>query len=90
MSLFQSLAERSLLTPEEKRVVCFVLAAFFLGVTVKHYRDTHHGTPPPANANVRSVHSDPAAISPPPKKAQKRQRKKTPSAIPPNEAEERD
>jgi hypothetical protein len=29
------------LTPEEKRAVCFVLIAFVLGLGVKHYRTTH-------------------------------------------------
>lgn len=49
------------LTPEEKRTICFVLAALFLGLATKYYRDTR---PPPrpkteisANAKVppRSV-----------------------------------
>lgn len=29
------------LTPEEKRTVCFVLIAFVLGLATKHYRDNH-------------------------------------------------
>jgi hypothetical protein len=29
------------LTPEEKRTVCFVLIAFLLGLATKHYRATH-------------------------------------------------
>jgi hypothetical protein len=29
------------LTPEEKRTVCFVLVALLVGVGVKHYRETH-------------------------------------------------
>ena len=29
------------LTPEEKRTVCFVLIAFVLGLATKYYRDTH-------------------------------------------------
>jgi hypothetical protein len=29
------------LTPEEKRTVCFVLAAFILGLATRHYRTTH-------------------------------------------------
>ena len=29
------------LTPEEKRVICFVIAALLLGVGTKCYRDTH-------------------------------------------------
>ena len=33
------------LTPEEKRTVCFVLLAFLLGLATKHYRATHAVTP---------------------------------------------
>jgi hypothetical protein len=33
------------LTPEEKRTVCFVLIAFVLGLATKHYRATHAVTP---------------------------------------------
>jgi hypothetical protein len=29
------------LTPEEKKTIAFVLCAFVLGLTTKHYRDTH-------------------------------------------------
>ena len=29
------------LTPEEKRTVCFVLIALLLGIGAKHYRETH-------------------------------------------------
>jgi hypothetical protein len=85
-SLLGALRQRIVLTPEEKRVLGFVLAAFFLGVTVKHYRDTDRETLLPANANHISARSDHAAASPLPTKAQKRQRKKTPSAIPPARA----
>ncbi|HJX24844.1 MAG TPA: hypothetical protein VJ252_01705, partial [Chthoniobacterales bacterium] len=28
-------------TPEEKRVIVFVLIAFILGLATKHYRDAH-------------------------------------------------
>jgi hypothetical protein len=34
------------LTPEEKRVLAFVLVAFGLGLGAKHYRDTHPQPPP--------------------------------------------
>jgi hypothetical protein len=29
------------LTPEEKKAVCFVLIAFVLGLATKYYRDAH-------------------------------------------------
>ena len=29
------------LTPEEKRIICFVLVAFVLGLATKYYRDNH-------------------------------------------------
>jgi hypothetical protein len=83
ISLLHSIAQRSLLTPEEKRVLCFVLVAFLLGMAVKYYRDTHRESLPRANGNFRSSpHSDPATISPPPKK--KQPGKKPPNAIAPS------
>jgi len=33
------------LTPEEKRTICFVLIAFLLGLATKHYRSAHAVTP---------------------------------------------
>jgi hypothetical protein len=90
LSLFNSLKERSILTPEEKRVLCFVLMAFLLGVTVKHYRDAHRETSLPANANHPSARSDHATTSPQPKKTYKKQRKKTSDATRPAESKERD
>jgi hypothetical protein len=33
------------LTPEEKRTICFVLIAFVLGLATKHYRAAHAVTP---------------------------------------------
>jgi len=35
------LRHRFVLTPEEKRVVAFVVAALLLGLVTKCYRDTH-------------------------------------------------
>jgi hypothetical protein len=40
---------RVVLTPEEKTALVFVVAAFVLGLTTKHYRDMHrHLSPAPA------------------------------------------
>ena len=39
------------LTPEEKKTVCFVLFAIVLGLATKHYRDTH--SPPISNTEIR-------------------------------------
>ena len=36
------------LTPEEKKTVCFVVLALILGLATKHYRDTHPPLPRPA------------------------------------------
>jgi hypothetical protein len=33
------------LTPEEKRTICFVLIAFLLGLATKHYRSVDAVTP---------------------------------------------
>jgi hypothetical protein len=35
------------LTPEEKKTICFVLSAVVLGLATKHYRDTHPPLPKP-------------------------------------------
>jgi hypothetical protein len=45
------------LTPEEKRVVIFVLVAFLLGLGTKYYRDTHPTlVPDKAKTNVSQSH----------------------------------
>jgi len=39
------------LTLEEKKIVCFLLLAFVLGLATKYYRDRHPAPPPkPATA----------------------------------------
>jgi hypothetical protein len=45
----KSRREIFVLTSEETRTLCFVLAAFVLGVAAKHYRLTH-STPPARTA----------------------------------------
>jgi hypothetical protein len=57
------------LTPEEKRTVCFVLIALVLGLATKHYRTAY---PFPASANTELKSSASALPSP----AQKRVRSK--------------
>jgi len=39
------LRHKFVLTPEEKRVIVFVLAALLLGLGTKYYRDTHPQQP---------------------------------------------
>jgi hypothetical protein len=47
--------QKFVLTPEEKRVIIFVLTAFILGLAVKHYRDTHpHPITLPSKKTYRS------------------------------------
>lgn len=41
------------LTPEEKKTVCFVLIAFVLGLATKYYRDAHPRLLPKPDINVR-------------------------------------
>jgi hypothetical protein len=41
------------LTPEEKRTVCFVLVAFVLGLATKCYRDAHPSVMPGAVKQIR-------------------------------------
>ncbi len=43
------------LTPEEKKVVACVLAAFCLGLATQHYRRTHPRPPPPLSAREQYV-----------------------------------
>jgi hypothetical protein len=40
------------LTPEEKKTICFVLIAFVLGLATKFYRDRHPQTPPKAEISA--------------------------------------
>jgi len=44
------------LTPEEKRTICFVLVMFALGVATKHYRENH---PVPLPKPTASTHVTP-------------------------------
>ena len=47
--------QKFVLTPEEKRVIVFILTAFILGSAVKHYRDTHpHPITLPSKKTYRS------------------------------------
>jgi hypothetical protein len=52
---WDELKHRFVLTPEEKRVICFVIAALLLGVGTKCYRDTH--PQPPAQMDKKQQHS---------------------------------
>jgi hypothetical protein len=49
------------LTPEEKRTLCFVFAAFLLGLATKHYRTAH---PLPASLSTEVKSSAFASPSP--------------------------
>ena len=61
------------LTPEEKRTVCFILLAFLLGLATKHYRDTHS----PSVSPIELVKS---SVSAPAKDADSRTWKDRPAA----------
>lgn len=41
------------LTPEEKKTVCFVLIAFVLGLATKYYREAHPATASKPTTAVR-------------------------------------
>jgi hypothetical protein len=43
---FETLRNRFVLTPKEKRVIAFVFVAVFLGLCTKCYRETHPKMPP--------------------------------------------
>jgi hypothetical protein len=52
------------LTPEEKRTVCFVLIAFVLGLATKSYRDAHSApTSKPTTAAREPAMPKPSPIS---------------------------
>jgi len=62
------------LTPEEKRTACFILATFVLGITTQHYRG--QSFVPAAKTAVHETTA--AAARPAPKRADSRKRKPTP------------
>lgn len=67
---FGEARQRFRLTPTEKRVAVFVLAAVVLGLTTKCYRDTHF-SPPPATGKIEqasSVRTKAKRVSPKPTK----------------------
>jgi hypothetical protein len=43
---WDELRHKFVLTPEEKRVITFVIAAFLLGLGTECYRETHPRPPP--------------------------------------------
>jgi len=67
------------LTPEEKRVLAFVLVAFVLGLGAKHYRDTHPEAPPSIDKKHPHVMTTPSS---PPQKAQREPQKKKQTSTP--------
>ena len=52
---WDELKHRFVLTPEEKRVILFVMTAFLLGLGTKCYRDTHPR--PPVQMETKHLHS---------------------------------
>jgi hypothetical protein len=50
------------LTPEEKRTVCFVLIVFVLGLATKSYRDSHFApsSKPVAATRAQGIHPKPS------------------------------
>jgi hypothetical protein len=69
------------LTPEEKRVLVFVLVAFFLGLGAKHYRDSH--PQPPSDIDQKHPWRTYATTpSPSPQKAQRKPQKKKQTSTP--------
>jgi hypothetical protein len=62
---WDELRHRLVLTPEEKKVIVFVLAALVLGLGAKHYREKHPQPPvkinPKHHPRVRQFHVSPSA-----------------------------
>ena len=73
------------LTPEEKRVVAFVLAAFVLGLGTKYYRDNHRQSPPPnetGQSGVRTQRTLPELAKTTPQEKKRRKVKALPRDAP--------
>jgi len=52
---WEELRHKLVLTPEEKRIITFVIAAIVLGLATECYRDTH--PQPPAKIEKNRLHS---------------------------------
>jgi hypothetical protein len=52
---WDELRHKLVLTPEEKRVITFVIAALLLGLVTKYYRDAHPR--PPVQMEKKHPHS---------------------------------
>jgi hypothetical protein len=70
------------LTPEEKRVLVFVLVAFVLGLGAKHYRDSHPQPPPSIDKKHPWRTHATTTPSPSPQKAQRKPQKKKQTSTP--------
>jgi hypothetical protein len=83
---FGELRQKLVLTPEEKRVIIFILVAFALGLATKCYRENHRQTLPPGDAKAGLQQQVTPVRSPDNKRARSCKLRK-PSAtpiIPPN------
>jgi len=72
--------QKLVLTPEEKRVIIFILTAFILGLTTKCYRDKHR--PPVAPAHAKQQRQQGATPAHSPAQKRKRARKQRPAVSP--------
>jgi len=80
---FDELKQRLVLTTEEKRVITFVLVAFFLGLGTQWYREAHP-QPAPYIDPKRPWRKD-ATLSPSaPKRSPRRSRKQTSPTVAPS------
>jgi hypothetical protein len=50
-------------TPEEKRVLIFILFAFILGIATKQYRDSHPPAPAPQKMTYKERSHRPAQLN---------------------------
>jgi hypothetical protein len=75
-SWFDALRQRLIFTPEEKRVVLFILVAVVLGLLARHYRDQHPFAAPPAKIDKKHSQLLARNVSPAPLSSPKRERKK--------------
>jgi hypothetical protein len=79
---FDEVGQRFRLTPTEKRVAAFVVAAFALGLSTKCYRDAHQSPSLPQPNNTRTKFASPAPAFTPARKRTGKARKQSPQPSP--------
>jgi hypothetical protein len=64
VSWWDAIKHRLVLTPEEKRIIIFILVAFFLGLATNHYRSAHLPAPLKIDKKTRFSRTNQSSPSP--------------------------